>query len=321
MIISLFNCLLPPHFTKEEGENMKVDVSLDLYRIFCEVVRAGNMSAAARELFISQPAVSMSIRQLEERMGGLLLVRTARGVYPTAEGRMLYTYLEQAMGMIHAAEKKYFQMANMEMGELKIGASDTIIANFLLRFLEQYHKRYPAIGIKVTNRTTYESLRLLRSGSVDICFVNLPVEDAEDLEISPCMDVHDVLVGGERYRPLSQVGMELRDLPKYPLLLLEDMSNTRRYIDRYAEKNGVVLKPILELGSSDLLVSFAKINFGLTYVVKEFAEKEFAEKQLFEIPVTPPVSKRSIGMVWLKNVALSHAVQGFIGMIGGGKGE
>ena len=107
---------------------MKVDVSLDLYRIFCAVVRTGNMSAAARELFISQPAVSMSIRQLEDRMGSPLLVRTAKGVYPTAEGKLLYTYLEQALGLIQAAEEKYYQMVHMEMGELKIGASDSIIS-------------------------------------------------------------------------------------------------------------------------------------------------------------------------------------------------
>ena len=93
---------------------MKVDVSLDLYRIFCAVVRTGNMSAAARELFISQPAVSMSIRQLEDRMGSPLLVRTAKGVYPTAEGKLLYTYLEQALGLIQAAEEKYYQMVHME---------------------------------------------------------------------------------------------------------------------------------------------------------------------------------------------------------------
>ena len=130
------------------------------------------------------------------------------------------------------------------------------------------------------------------------------------------MEVEDVLVGGERYRLLSQVGMEVKDLTKYPLLLLEGISNTRRYIDRYAEENGVVLEPILELGSSDLLISFAKINLGLTYVVKEFTEKEIAERRLFEIPVTPSVPKRSIGMARLKNVAASHAVQGFIELIG-----
>ena len=166
---------------------MKVDVSLDLYRIFCAVVRTGNMSAAARELFISQPAVSMSIRQLEDRMGSPLLVRTAKGVYPTAEGKLLYTYLEQALGLIQAAEEKYYQMVHMEMGELKIGASDTVIANFLLPYLEKYHKLYPDINIKVTNKTTYESLRLLRNGSVDVCFINLPIAEDEDLEVTPCM--------------------------------------------------------------------------------------------------------------------------------------
>ena len=294
---------------------MKADVSLDLYRIFCAVVRTGNMSAAARELYISQPAVSMSIRQLEDRMGSPLLVRTAKGVYPTAEGKLLYTYLEQAMGLIQAAEEKYFQMIHMEMGELKIGASDSVIANFLLHYLEQYHKLYPDINIKVTNKTTYESLRLLRNGSVDVCFINLPIADDEDLEVIPCIEIQDILVGGEKYRKLQWGKLKLKDLPKYPLLMLEDLSNSRRYIDRYAEENGVVLNPILELGSSDLLVSFAEINLGLTYVIKEFTQRELEEKRLYEIPVEPPVPKRSIGMVRLKNMVMPHALQGFLELI------
>ena len=293
---------------------MKVDVSLDLYRIFCTVVRTGNMSAAARELYISQPAVSMSIRQLEDRMGSPLLVRTAKGVYPTAEGKLLYTYLEQALGLIQAAEEKYYQMVHMEMGELKISANDTVIANFLLYYLEQYHKLYPDITIKVTNKTTEESLRLLRSGSVDMCFVNLPIADVEDLEIIPCMEIHDVLVGGEKYRRLAEKGIALKDLPEYPLLMLEEVSNSRRYIGRYAEENGVVLNPILEIGSSDLLIDFAKINLGLTYVIKELT-RELTEKKLYEIPVEPPVPARSIGMVRLKNVAMPHALQGFIDLM------
>ena len=293
---------------------MKVDVSLDLYRIFCTVVRTGNMSAAARELYISQPAVSMSIRQLEDRMGSPLLVRTAKGVYPTAEGKLLYTYLEQALGLIQAAEAKYYQMVHMEMGELKISANDTVIANYLLYYLEQYHKLYPDITIKVTNKTTEESLRLLRSGAVDMCFVNLPIQDTEDLEILPCIEIHDVLVGGEKYRRLAEKGIGLKDLPKYPLMMLEEVSNSRKYITRYAEENGVVLNPILEIGSSDLLINFAKINLGLTYAIRELT-RELEEKKLYEIPVNPPVPKRSIGMVRLKNVVTSHALQGFIDLM------
>ncbi len=294
---------------------MKVDVSLDLYRIFCMVVKLGNMSAAAKELYISQPAVSMAIKQLEDRMGNTLLVRTAKGVYPTREGKVLYTYLEQALCWIQAAEEKYFQLVNMEMGELKIGASDTVIANFLLPYLEEYHRLYPDINIKVTNKTTYESLRLLKNGSVDICFVNLPIAPEDDLEIVSCMEIQDILVGGERYRQLAQVGLDIRELPQYPLLLLEDLSNSRRYLNHYAEEHGVVLNPILELGSSDLLVSFAKINLGLTYVTKEFVQCELQTNKLYEIPVEPPIPKRSIGMVRLKNVSFSHAMKGFLDLI------
>lgn len=293
---------------------MKVDISLDLYRIFCAVVRTGNMSAAARELYISQPAVSMSIKQLEDRMGSPLLVRTAKGVYPTAEGKLLYTYLEQALGLIQAAEEKYYQMVHMEMGELKISANDTIIANFLLHYLEEYHRLYPDISIKVTNKTTEESLRLLRSGAVDMCFVNLPVADMDDLEIISCVEIHDVLVGGEKYRRLAEKGIELKDLPKYPLMMLEEVSNSRRYISRYAEENGTVLNPLLEIGSLDLLLSFAKINLGVTFAIRELT-RELKDRELYEIPLEPPVPKRSIGMVRLKNVAMPHALKGFIDLM------
>ena len=107
-----------------------------------------------------------------------------------------------------------------------------------------------------------------------------------------------------------------RQLPKYPLLLLEDLSNSRRCLDKYARENGVELNPILELGSSDLLVSFAKINLGLTFVIREFTEEALSSGGLYEIPLVPPVPKRQIGMVRLKEVAMPHALRGFVELMG-----
>lgn len=294
---------------------MNIDVSLDLYKIYCAVVRTGNMSAAAKELYISQPAVSMSIKQLEERMGSTLLVRTAKGVRTTPEGDILYEYLEQALGLIKTAEKKYFEMVNMENGEIKIGASDTVIAHFLMPYLEKYHTLYPDINIKVTNKTTYETLKLLKNGSVDLCFINLPISEDTDLEITECLKIHDCLLGGIKYQTLSQKGIDIQQITKYPLLLLEDLSNSRRYIDQYAKENGVILEPIIELGSSDLLIDFTRINLGLTFVIKEFTKKEIDNQSLFEIPLNPVIPERSIGLVKLKNVALSHAARGFTNLL------
>lgn len=293
---------------------MDKDISLDLYKIFCAVVRNGNMSAAAKELYISQPAVSMSIRQLEDRMGTPLLIRTTKGVRTTPEGSVLYEYLEQALALIKTAENKYMEMANLKAGEIKIGASDTVIANLLMPYLEKYTATYPSINIRVTNKTTYECLRLLKSGLVDVCFINLPLEDESDLDVTPFITIHDCLVGGSKYEQLAKDGLNIKSIGDYPLLLLENLSNSRQFLNKFALENGVALKPIIELGSHDLLLSFAKINLGITFATKEFIKEDIDNGELFEIPVTPPVPKRSVGIVKLKNVALSHAARSFTDM-------
>lgn len=293
---------------------MNLDISLDLYKIFCVVARTGNMSAAAKELYISQPAVSMSIRQLEDRMGSKLLARTTKGVRTTPEGSVLYEYLEQALSLIKTAEEKYSELVNLEKGEIKISASDTVIANFLMPYIEKFCDLYNNINIKVTNKTTYESLKLLKGGKVDLCFVNLPIPEESDLEITELIDIQDCLVGGAKYKYLCEKGIELKDIKGYPLMLLEDLSNSRRFLDKYAKENGVLFEPVLELGSSDLLFDFTKINMGLTYVTREFYREQIENGEIFEIPVNPPVPKRAIGMVKLKNVALSHAAAGFVNL-------
>ncbi|MEA4816642.1 MAG: LysR family transcriptional regulator [Lachnospiraceae bacterium] len=291
---------------------MNIDVSLDLYKIFCSVVKTGNMSAAAKELYISQPAVSMSIKQLEDRLGSSLLVRTTKGVRTTPEGEVLYNYLEQALNLISTAEKKYVEMVNMGMGEIKIGASDTVISNFLMPYLEAYYNKYPSINIKVTNKTTYEALKLLKSGNVDMCFINLPIEPDDDIEIIECIKVHDCLIGGIKYKELSKSPFDIKDISKYPLLLLEELSNTRLYLNKYAINNGVELKPVIELGSNDLLLGFVKINLGLSFAIKEFSSSHIDGETIFEIPLNPPVPERAIGLAKLRNVGFSNAASRFI---------
>ena len=294
---------------------MEIGISLDSYKIFCTVIRTGNMSAAAKELYISQPAVSMAMKQLEERLGSPLLIRTTKGVRPTPEGEVLYTYLDRALNMIKTAEHKYFEMANLEQGEIRIGASDIVISGYLMTYIERYSSIYSDIRIKVTNKTTYESLKLLKSGVIDMCFVNLPIDHGEDLEITECLEVHDCLIGGVKYKDLAEHGIKLSQLSDFPLLLLEDLSNTRRQLDKFAAENGFIFKPIIELASYDLLIQFAKINLGLTFIIREFDNSAIDGKSIFEIPVTPPLPKRSVGLVKLKNVALSYAANKFVEML------
>ncbi len=294
---------------------ISLDISLDLYKIFCVVVRTENMSLAAKELFISQPAVSMAIRQLEDKYRKPLLVRSSKGIRPTAEGKMLYDYLVQALSLIQTAEDKYFQMASLNDGEIKIGASDTILSNYLLPYINVFMKRYPKITVKMTNNLTKETINLLKIGEVDIGFINLPVTHNDHFELSECMQLHDSLLCGERYKHLRQTGINLKNINDYPLLMLERGSSTRSFLDGYAEMSGVILKPAIELGSTDLLIKFAKINLGLTFAAREFLTKEINSGELFEIPITPKIPHRSIGLIKLTGIPLSYAAAKFVDIL------
>ena len=291
---------------------MNFDISLDLYKIFCTVVRTGGMSAAAKELFITQPAVSMAVKQLEDKLGKPLVVRSPKGIKPTAEGGVMYDYLCQAFGLIDAAEKKYTEMAELKTGDVKIGASDTIMGRFLLPYIEKYLEKYPGINFKITNRTTYGTVNLLKSGQVDVGFVNLPLDDVQGLEISKCLAVRDCVIGGVKYSGLCKKGITFKELSGLPLMLLETDSNSRRAQDRFAAANGYILSPAVELGSSDLITRCVKINLGVAIVTKEFTDID--NETVFEIPFTPEFPERAIGMIRLKNVGLSHAAGNFAEM-------
>ena len=292
-----------------------MDISLDSYKIFCTVARTGNMSQAAKELYISQPAVSMAVKQLEERLGGTLLVRTAKGVYLTSEGEVLYRYLDMAMSMIQTAQQKYLERVNLESGEIHIGASDIVLSGYLMKYIEKFSMQYTDIRINVTNKTSFESLELLKSGKIDMCFVNLPIEDDNDLEVIKLIEIRDCLIGGIKYKELSKTGINLSEIENYPLLLLEELSNTRLQLNKFALLNGVALKPIFELASYDILIEFAKINFGLTFIIKEFYGDIIDNKTLFEISVEPKFPPRNIGLVTLKNSPLSNAADKFADML------
>lgn len=290
-----------------------MDISLNLYKIFCTVVTTGSMSLAAAELFISQPAVSMSINQLEEQLGRPVLIRTKKGVLPTKEGEVLYKYLKQALDLIDTAEKKYKELASLTLGEIRIGSGDTILSHFLIPILEKFISLYPNINIKITNKTTYETLSLLKAGKVDMAFVNLPILEESNFKITKCLSIQDCMICGPKFKQLTK-GVKLHELTDYPLMLLEKESNTRRYLDTFAEENHYVFKPNLELGSSDLLVKFTQINLGIAFVIREFT-KEIDNESLFEIPLSPPIPSRHIGLITLKDVPLSYASENFIKLL------
>lgn len=289
---------------------------LDLYSIFCTVARCGSLSHAARELYVSQPAVSQSMHRLEDSLGCTLFTRTSRGITLTSEGRLLYSYADKAVGLINAAEDKLNRMRTLQSGGLMIGASDTLCQFYLLPFLETFHSQYPDVQLQVTNRTTPETVELLKAGKVDIALVNLPVEDSA-LNVRECLKVHDVFVANASFSHLMGQPVKLETLAREPLVLLEQASNSRKYLDDFCSLHGVTLHPEIELGAHSLLVEFSRIGLGVACITREFAVRALESGELVELELETPMPPRAIGLISLEGVLLSAAADRFIQIVTG----
>ena len=287
-----------------------MSVKLELYRVFKEVAEAGNITAAAQTLFISQSAVSQSIKQLEAELQTRLFARNSRGVTLTADGRMLYEYVRSAMGLLETGEEKLSQSRDLQMGHLTIGASDTVTSQFLLPYLDRFHRQYPAIHIQIISGRSHKVLGLLQSGKVDIAFASTPQEGAS-LETFPCLATHSIFVAGAEYPCDFDHVYTLEEIARFPLILLERKASSRLYLEKYFLQNGLHLNPEIELGARSLLVDLAAIGFGVAGVTEEFVRRELESGRLRKLRTSFDIPPRSVDLSVLRDVPLTSAAQRF----------
>ena len=287
-----------------------MSVKLELYRVFKEVAEVGNITAAAQALYISQSAVSQSIKQLERDLQTRLFARNSRGVTLTAEGQMLYEYVRSAMGLLETGEEKLSQTRELQMGQLTIGASDTVTSQFLLPYLDRFHRQYPAIHIQIISGRSHKVLGLLQSGKVDIAFASTPQEGAS-LETFPCLATHSIFVAGAEYPCDFDHVYSLEEIARFPLILLERKASSRLYLEKYFLQNGLHLHPEIELGARSLLVDLAAIGFGVAGVTEEFVHRELDSGRLRKLRTSFDIPPRSVDLCVLRDVPLTSAAQRF----------
>lgn len=288
-----------------------MEQNFEHYKVFYHVAKEGQISKAAMKLFISQPAVSQSIKALEKNLGGKLFIRTPKGVVLTTEGKYLYEYVEKAYSYLSSGERKFKELQNLEGGEIRIGASDTLCSHYLLSYLEAFHKEHPKVKIHVYNKTTYEIIDLLKKGEVDLGFINLPIQLDSSLEVTSVETLQDCFICGSKYKDDLINPVSLENLSKYPLLLLEKGTSMRKFIDEIFIKNEIDCEPEFELGSIDLLVKFASAGFGVSFVTKNFVKGELEREEVFIVDTVEELPRRAIGMVKIVDRALTNAAENF----------
>lgn len=279
-----------------------MNIDFELYRIFYVVANNKNITKASEELNISQPAISKSIKNLEEQLGGVLFVRTKRGVVLTEEGKEFYKYIKVAMEYISSAENKFTELMNLDTGCIKIGISSTLTKEFLLPYLDKFHILYPKINIQIITNITSELFLKLRNGLIDMIIFNMNDSNyGNDINIIKCKKVNDCFVFNKTFIDLLDKEISIKELNNYPLILQSKGSNTREFIDEFAKNNNVILKPNIELASYSLVVDFSKIGFGIGYVTKDYVKNELKTKQLYELKLKEKIPNRYIGIATSNN--------------------
>ena len=286
-----------------------MDINYELYKVFYYVAKTLSFSEAAEALFISQSAVSQSIKTLEKRLNQQLFIRSTKRVALTKEGELLLKHIEPAVNLITRGENQL--CADPKAGlQLRIGASDTICRYFLVPYLNHFHREFPNIHIKVSNGTSIQCAKMLERNEVDVIVTNSPNPALNDMmDIITVKEFRDVFIARKDVFPLHDRPISFQELQKYPILMLEKRSTTSIFLHNLFLEHSLDLVPAIELASNDLLIDLAKIGLGIAFV-PDFCVKDWDDLAVIETEQELPT--RKLVAAYNLDIPLSDGAKYFI---------
>ena len=293
-----------------------MEQNLSTYRIFFEVAKQGNISKAAESLYISQPAISKTIVRLEDNLNVKLFKRNSRGVSLTEEGEVLFRHVQEAIHHIEEAENALQKMKDYHIGHLDIGASTTLCRYILLPYLKKFMEEFPNIQINLKNQDSAKNIQVLEAQDIDIALVAIPKHLSPNQKVILEQEVEDIFVASPKYIE-NLKALHGNNFPLFQnatVMLMDDKNVSRHYIDMYIRENQLDFKQIIALNTMDLLIDFAKIDMGISCVIRSFVEKDLENGSLVQIDIAPPIPRRKIGFMYHANNC-SKSLESFISFL------
>lgn len=291
-----------------------MDINYELYKVFYYVASSLSFSEASRQLYISQSAVSQSIKLLEKKFGVQLFTRSTKKVRLTPEGETLFRHIEPAMNLIQRGENIILESGSQGGIQLRIGASDTICRYFLLPYLNRFHTLHPSVHIKVTNQTSPKCVELLQNGAVDVIVINTP--PSRTLQGFHSETIHRFrdyfIASSQHYKDLMNQELTIQELTAYPILMLDHKTSTSEYLHSFFQDHQLDLIPEIELGSNDLLIDLARIGLGIAFVPEFCLPKD---SDLFRIRLAEDFPQRELTISYNLQLPLTPSAQAFIHLL------
>ena len=287
-----------------------IDINYELYKVFYHVASTLNFSEASKQLYISQSAVSQSIKTLERKLDQTLFIRSTKKVQLTPEGEILMRHVEPAMNLIQKGETQLLDAASTG-GQIRIGASDTICRYFLIPYLERFHKAFPGAHIKVINQTSMKCAELLRNGLVDLTVVNFPNNHlGTTTSVMRIKKFRDVFIVGKTFQKLKGETLTFSQLLKYPILMLDKNSTTNEFLHQVFQQHQLDLVPEIELTSNDLLIDLARIGLGIAFVPDYCISPD--SEDVFILHTKEELPERELAIAYNEHLPLSRASMEFL---------
>lgn len=288
--------------------------NLNLYYIFYTVALHKNISGAAKELYISQPAISKAISKLEQSLDVILFHRSSRGVTLTMEGELLFTQVQTAFSAIRHGEEQLKKVNELGISQISIGVSITLCKYVLLPYLQQFVKDNPHIKVTITCHPTMETLRDIDNSVTDIGVVGIP-SLPNGLTYIPFREIQDTFVTTDRY--LENLKIRVGNVRKAILnnatfMMLNKENISRKYVDMYLSSHQITMDNIIEINTMDLLIELAKIDLGIACVIKDFVKDELNDHSLTEVSLGRAIPKRKLGLVYKDDTIMTDAMKKFI---------
>lgn len=293
-----------------------MDIDFEAYRLFCVVAECESFSKAAEKLYISQPAVTQSIKRLEENLKGKLFFRTAKGVSLTDEGRRLYQYIKTSVDIMNNAEKKFSQYINLEEGEIKVKTGSALGNVGIYDAIIEFSKRYPKIKINVSGGYVKDSIEELSNGKVDLVAVNLPYEnDKTNIDIIECKQIEDCFYVSKEYYEGIKDKKDIRKLIETELIAPAEKSTTGKILKDFCTENKIEYIPKFVMTSNNARKYFASKGLGVGFGIKSNIKKELEAGELIELKISDKPLVRSFGVAVQNKDMINHATMKLIEII------
>jgi DNA-binding transcriptional LysR family regulator len=293
---------------------MASDLNLNQLKAFYYAASCGSITRAAEKLFITQPAVTLQIKALEDRHSVQLFIRRKKKLELTPSGKLLYQVAEKIFALVEDAERVLDEAHDFAEEVLRIGSSKQLVRHLLSRYISAFRTAFPRVRIQISEGSSEEMLANIRENRNDIAIVGrLPYQD--NLEVIPFIEDALVVLTSPTHRLAEREGVSLEELAGENLILREKGSGTRQLVDGIFRERGISTRGSIETGNVDFIKEMVGAGNGITLLARMGVDHEVNKGELRAIPIKEGPFLLAVDIVYDRNKTLSQADKAFLDML------